>query len=131
MLWAYGGRLADEKGVPDITNPANKAGIEIVKRMWDAKLIPPDIFAQTVTSWNNETYQKGRGLIAINPATIMGWLLVNDKELADKTGHRPGPEGPGRLVRRGRVARLQLLQEVASWPTRRRRRSSTSCSPTT
>ena len=24
-LWAYGGRISDEKGVPDIKNPANKA----------------------------------------------------------------------------------------------------------
>jgi ABC-type glycerol-3-phosphate transport system substrate-binding protein len=61
--------------------------------MWDAKLIPPDSFAQTITSWNNETYQKGRALIAINPATIMGWLLVNDKELADKTGIAQPPAG--------------------------------------
>jgi ABC-type glycerol-3-phosphate transport system substrate-binding protein len=93
-LWSYGGRLADEKGVPDIKNPANKAGIEAIVRMWQAKIIPPDTFAQTVTSWNNEAYQKGRALIAINPATIMGWLLVNDKELAEKTGIAQNPGGP-------------------------------------
>jgi ABC-type glycerol-3-phosphate transport system substrate-binding protein len=93
ILWAYGGRLADEKGVPDIKNPANKAGIEIVKKMWDAKLMPPEGWAQTVTSYNNETYQKGRAAVAINPATIMGWLLVNDKELADKTGIAQPPKG--------------------------------------
>jgi len=69
-LWAYGGRISDEKGVPDIQNPANKAGIQTIVDLWKAKLIPPDTFAQTVTSWNNETYQKGRGMIAINPATI-------------------------------------------------------------
>ena len=94
VLWAYGGRLCDEKGVPDIKNPANKAGIETIVRMWKAKLIPPDSFAQTVTSWNNETYQKGRALSAINPATIMGWLEVNDKELGEKTGLAQNPKGP-------------------------------------
>ena len=94
VLWAYGGRLCNEQGVPDIANPANKAGIEVIKRMWDAKLIPPDSFASTVTSWNNEMYQKGRSLISINPATIMGWLLVNDKELAEKTGIAQSPAGP-------------------------------------
>lgn len=94
VLWSYGGRINDEKGVPDIANPANKAGIETIVKMWQAKIIPPDSFAQTVTSWNNETYQKGRALIAINPATIMGWLLVNDKELADKTGIAQNPKGP-------------------------------------
>ena len=94
VAWGYGGRLNDEKGVPDIVNPANKKAIEVIKQMWDAKVIPPDSFAQTVTSWNNETYQKGRGLIAINPATIMGWLLVNDKELGEKTGISQAPAGP-------------------------------------
>jgi hypothetical protein len=94
LLWAYGGRLATEQGVPDMLNSANKAGIEMAAQLWKAKLVPPDTFAQTVTSWNNETYQKGRGLIAINPCTIMGWLLVNDKELGDKTGLSLPPKGP-------------------------------------
>ncbi len=93
-LWAFGGRLNDEKGVPDIKNPANKAGIDTVVKMYKANLIPKDSFAQTVTSWNNESYQKGRVAIAINPATIMGWLLVNDKELGDKTGLSLPPKGP-------------------------------------
>jgi ABC-type glycerol-3-phosphate transport system substrate-binding protein len=93
LLWAYGGRLADDKGVPDIKNPANKAGIDMAVQLWKAKLIPPDTFAQTVTSWNNETYQKSRGLVSINPCTIMGWLLVNDKELGDKTGLSLPPKG--------------------------------------
>ncbi|MCC6627054.1 MAG: hypothetical protein IT340_06585 [Chloroflexi bacterium] len=95
LLWSYGGRLAKENGEPDIINPANKAGIEMIVKLWEAKLILPDSFAQTVTSWNNESYQKGRALATNNPATIMGWLLVNDKELADKTGLAPTPKGPG------------------------------------
>jgi ABC-type glycerol-3-phosphate transport system substrate-binding protein len=94
LLWAYGGRLVDDKGVPDIINTANKAAIDVAVRMYEAKLIPPDTFASTVTSWNNETYQKGRGLMAVNPATIMGWLLVNDTELGDKTGLSLPPAGP-------------------------------------
>jgi ABC-type glycerol-3-phosphate transport system substrate-binding protein len=93
VLWDYGGRINDDAGKPDIANPANKKGIEIIVEMWKAKLIPPETFAQTVTSWNNETYQKGRGMVAINPATIYGWLLVNDKELAAKTGLAPTPKG--------------------------------------
>ena len=93
VLWAYGGRLADEKGVPDIKNPANKAGLEIISKMWKNKLIPPDSQGATVTSWNNETYQKQRGLMAINPATIYGWLAVNDKETAANTGLAIPPKG--------------------------------------
>jgi len=93
VLWAYGGRLNDEQGVPDIKNPANKAGIQTVVNVWKAGLVPKETWAQTVTSWNNETYQKKAALIAINPATIMGWLLVNDKELGDNTDLALPPKG--------------------------------------
>jgi hypothetical protein len=93
LLWAYGGRLATEEGVPDIKNPANKAGIDMAVKLWKAKLVPPDSKSTTTTSWNNETYQKSRGLIAINPATIYGWLAVNDKDLVEKTGLSLPPKG--------------------------------------
>ncbi len=93
LLWSYGGRLATEEGVPDIKNPANKAGIDMAVKLWKAKLVPPDSANATTTSWNNETYQKGRGMIAINPATIYGWLVVNDKDLASKTGLSIPPKG--------------------------------------
>jgi ABC-type glycerol-3-phosphate transport system substrate-binding protein len=93
LLWSYGGRLATEEGVPDIKNPANRAGIDMAVKLWKAKLIPPDSANATTTSWNNETYQKGRGMIAINPATIYGWLVVNDKDLAAKTGLAVPPKG--------------------------------------
>ena len=62
--------------------------------MWKANLITKDTFDQTVTSWNNENYQKGRILVTTNPATIMGWLLVNDKELGEKTGLSLPIKGP-------------------------------------
>ena len=130
ILWCYGGRVANEKGEPDITNPANKAALDAVVRMWQAKLIPPDTFAATVTSWNNEQYQKSRGLIAINPATIMGWLLVNDKDLADRTGLASPPKGPaGRSPRAPRSP--STITRKPRWPRWRPQRSSTSFSPTT
>ncbi|MCC6179804.1 MAG: hypothetical protein IT305_31205 [Chloroflexi bacterium] len=112
VLWGYGGRLADEKGVPDIKNPANKGGIDAIARMWKAKVIPPDTFAQTVTSWNNETYQKGRSLMAINPATIMGWLLVNDKELAEKTGIAQAPKGPAGSFAEGASLAFMIFKKA-------------------
>jgi ABC-type glycerol-3-phosphate transport system substrate-binding protein len=93
LLWCYGGRLATEEGVPDIKNPANRAGIDMAVKLWKAKLVPPDSKSATTTSWNNETYQKGRAMIAINPATIYGWLVVNDKALAEKTGLSLPPRG--------------------------------------
>ena len=45
-------------------------------KLWKAKLIPPDSAGATTTSWNNETYQKGRGMIAVNPATIRRWNSI-------------------------------------------------------
>jgi len=94
LLWAYGGRIADENGVPDIKNPANKAALDMALKIWKAKLVPPDSPSATITSWNNEAYQKKRALVAINPCTIYGWCVVNDKELADNTGLAIPPKGP-------------------------------------
>ncbi|MBV9357376.1 MAG: hypothetical protein JO023_17835 [Chloroflexi bacterium] len=113
VLWSYGGRLNDENGVPDIQNPANKPAIQTIVNMWQAKLIPPDTFASTVTSWNNEQYQKGRGMIAVNPATIMGWLLVNDKDLADKTGLSLPPKGPAGAFAEGGALGFNYYKKAA------------------
>jgi ABC-type glycerol-3-phosphate transport system substrate-binding protein len=113
VLWGYGGRIATEQGVPDIANPANKAGIDTAVRMYQSKLIPPDTFASTVTSWNNEAYQKGRGMIAVNPATIMGWLLVNDKELGDKTGLSFPPKGPAGTFAEGSAIGFNYFKKSA------------------
>ena len=128
VLWAYGGWISDEKGVPDIVNPAEQGRYRDDQAAVGRQAHPADSFASTVTSWNNEMYQKGRALIAINPATIMGWLLVNDKELADKTGiaQSPGPCGSGSFAEAD--ADVQLLQEGEADGQGRRPRSSSSSS---
>ena len=42
ILWAYGGRVVNEKGEPDITNPANTAALDAVARMWQATILRKD-----------------------------------------------------------------------------------------
>jgi multiple sugar transport system substrate-binding protein len=94
IMWAYGAQLMNDKGEPTFKSPGTVQALQLVKKHWDLKTIPEDSLAATVTSWNNENYQKKRILSAINPPTIYGNLVVNDKELLDLTGLYPLPAGP-------------------------------------
>lgn len=92
----------------DIKNPANKAGIQTIVNMWKANLHAEGVLgADRDLLEDDETYQKGAGLIAINPATIMGALLVNDKDLADRLDLGDAAERHGGAVRRGWCHRLR------------------------
>lgn len=93
FVWAFGGRLCDEEGKPDIINTANKAGIEMIAKLWEANLIPPDAFAATKTSFNNEAYQTGRGMTIINPPSVYASIRENDPELLENTGLALTPAG--------------------------------------
>ena len=88
------GGSANENGEPDIINPANKAGIEMIVKLWEAKLILPDSFAQTVTSWNNESYQKGRALATNQPGDDHGLAARQRQGVGEKTGLALTPKGP-------------------------------------
>lgn len=94
VLWSYGGRLADERGRPDLDNPTNQAGLETIVRLWAARVVPPDSFAQTSGSWNDESYQQGRAASVLESVGLMGWLLANDPMLAERTALASPPGGP-------------------------------------
>jgi multiple sugar transport system substrate-binding protein len=95
LMKAHGAAMQDASGKPTINQPGTVQALQLVKKMWvDLKIIPPDSIGATATNWNNEAYQKGRGLAIINPPTVYGALMVTDKELLDKTGLYPLPAGP-------------------------------------
>ena len=94
LMWAFGAQLMNDKAEPTFNHPGTVQALQLVKKHWDLKTIPEDSLAATVTSWNNENYQKKRILSAINPPTIYGNLVVNDKELLELTGLYPLPAGP-------------------------------------
>jgi multiple sugar transport system substrate-binding protein len=95
LLWGFGGRLADEQGRPVFDSPGTVEALRLVKRWFvDLKIIPPDSPSATLTSWNNEAYQKGRALAVVNPTSVYGWLALNDRELLDRTGLYALPAGP-------------------------------------
>lgn len=95
LMWAFGAQLMDDKQQPTFKHPGTVKALELVRKHFvELKTIPPDSINATVTSWNNENYQKKRIMTAINPPTIYGNLVVNDKELLDLTGLYPLPAGP-------------------------------------
>jgi ABC-type glycerol-3-phosphate transport system substrate-binding protein len=51
-------------------------------------------------------------MVAINPATIYGWLLVNDKELAAKTGLAPTPKGSAGSFAEGAAIGFSMFKKA-------------------
>jgi ABC-type glycerol-3-phosphate transport system substrate-binding protein len=94
-MWAYGAQLADENGNPTFNSTGTVEALKLVKTQFvDLKIVPPDSLGATVTSWNNEAYQKRRALAIVNPTTVYGWLAVNDPKLLEQTGLYALPAGP-------------------------------------
>lgn len=93
IIFAEGGTLVDEAGVPALNSPGAVAALTRIKRWWDAELIPPDS-----PSWddagNNQSYQSGQSAFVFNPASIFAYLEANDPELLADTTQAPFPAGP-------------------------------------
>jgi ABC-type glycerol-3-phosphate transport system substrate-binding protein len=95
IVWDYGGQIANEKGEPNFNTPETVAAINVIKHQYvDLKIIPQEGWAATVTSYNNELYQKKAAATIINPTSVYGWLQVNDKELLADTALYAPPAGP-------------------------------------
>ena len=63
-----------------------------VKGWWDEKLIPPDSPTGDDTG-NNSAYQKGQAAFVLNPPSIYGWMVQNDKQLLDNSTMAAMPAG--------------------------------------
>jgi hypothetical protein len=95
-LWGHGGRIATEKGVPDISNPANKAGIDALH-----------VRHHRAYQWRHSQFRPARRLhlflqrraartAGIDRRHRVGWYAVLDDELSRRhAGDQP------RVVRSG------------------------------
>lgn len=98
MLWAYGGKTWDEEGKPAIDSPETRQVLDLIKRAWDAGVIPPD-----GPTWddggNNRAYQSEIIGMTLNTGSILRYLQTEDPELGEKSAVIPIPGGPaGRFV---------------------------------
>ena len=114
LLWAYGGRIANEQGVPDMINPANKAGIDMAVQLWKAQAdsaghVRPDGHVMEQRDLPEEPRPDRR-----QPVHHHG--LAAGQRHGARRQDRPvaAAEGLGWLLRRRRLDRLQLLQEGAA-----------------
>jgi multiple sugar transport system substrate-binding protein len=63
-----------------------------IKGWWDAKLIPPSSPTWDDTG-NNAAFQSKQAAFIINPPSVYGWMVANDKELLDNSTMAPLPAG--------------------------------------
>lgn len=81
LSWTYGAAMQNEQGALTFKSPAMVEAIKTVKRMWDAKLIPPGVVTWD-SSGNNTAYQKGQAVFAYNPNSIYAALEAPAKAAA-------------------------------------------------
>ncbi len=102
MMWSYGAKMEDENGALLFKSDGTVQAIEIVKEMFDKKVVPPG-----ATTWdssgNNKAYQSGQAVFSHNPNSIYAYLESEAakpgasqqmKDLLTNTAMMPLPAGP-------------------------------------
>ena len=92
VIWNDGGALVDKSGKVALNTPETVAAVNRIKAWWDAKIIPPDSPTWDDTG-NNAAYQKKQSAFVLNPPSIYGWMVDNDKDLLNNSTMAPIPAG--------------------------------------
>lgn len=92
IIWNDGGTLVDKDGKVALNSPETINAVNRIKGWWDAKLIPPDSPTWDDTG-NNAAFQKKQSAFVINPPSIYGWMVDNDKDLLANATMAPIPAG--------------------------------------
>ncbi len=92
IIWNDGGALVTKEGKVGLNTPETVAALKRIKGWWDAKLIPPSSPTWDDTG-NNAAFQSKQSAFVINPPSIYGWMVANDKDLLDNSTMAPVPAG--------------------------------------
>jgi multiple sugar transport system substrate-binding protein len=98
ILWAHGGRLLDKNSRPVFNSPGTVKAFQLIKDMYHKHQIIPRGAVTWDNSGNNKAYQSKQVAFVHDGTSIFSYLLLEDRDLADRTGLFPAPGGPaGRL----------------------------------
>src|SRR5712692_4989481 len=92
IIWNDGGALVTKEGKVGLNTPETVAALKRIKGWWDAKLIPPSSPTWDDTG-NNAAFQSKQSAFVINPPSIYGWMVANDKDLLDNSTMVAVPAG--------------------------------------
>jgi multiple sugar transport system substrate-binding protein len=92
IIWNDGGALVDKDGKVALNSPETVAAVNRIKAWWESKIIPPDSPTWDDTG-NNAAYQKKQSAFVINPPSVYGWMVDNDKDLLNNSVMAPIPAG--------------------------------------
>jgi multiple sugar transport system substrate-binding protein len=95
ILWAHGARLLDRNSRPAINSPGSVAAFQLIQDMYQKHQIIPRGALSWDNSGNNKAYQSRQVAFAQDSTSIFSSLLLDDKDLADRTGLFPAPGGSG------------------------------------
>jgi multiple sugar transport system substrate-binding protein len=92
IIWNDGGTLVDKSGKVALNSPETVTAMNRIKAWWDAKIIPPDSPTWDDTG-NNAAFQKKQAAFVLNPPSIYGWMVDNDKDLLNNATMAAIPAG--------------------------------------
>ena len=95
ILWAHGARLLDRGSRPAVNSPGAVKAFQLVQEMYQKHQMIPRGALSWDNSGNNKVYQGKQVAFAHDSLSIFSSLLIDDKELADRTGLFPAPGGSG------------------------------------
>src|SRR5262249_29559114 len=95
ILWAHGARLLDRMSHPAVNTPAAAKAFQLIEDMYQKHQMIPRGALSWDNSGNNKAYQSRQVAFAHDSLSIFSSLLLDDKDLADRTGLFPAPGGPG------------------------------------
>lgn len=95
ILWAHGARLLDRGSRPAVNSPGAVKAFQLIQDMYQKHQMIPRGALSWDNSGNNKVYQGKQVAFAHDSLSIFSSLLIDDKELADRTGLFPAPGGSG------------------------------------
>jgi multiple sugar transport system substrate-binding protein len=86
LWWSFGGQYYTSKRASGVTlkSSATRKAVEYLVDAYKRKLIPPDA-VEWDSAGNNKCYMGGRGMMVMNPASIMYSLSKDNPDLFNKT----------------------------------------------
>lgn len=85
LLWSSGGTFTSEDGKTSmLDSQATVDALNLVKKWWDAGIIPPGTFGWDAGG-NNKIYLSAQAVFMSNPPSVYASARANDPELADNT----------------------------------------------
>jgi len=94
VCWLFDGWVTKDEKTLTLDSPGMIAGLKFLNKMFNEDKTIPKGTVNWDDGGNNKAYQSKQVAFISNPTSVYSYLMINDKDLAAKTGLAPFPAGP-------------------------------------